>query len=81
MEAKFTVAVPADKPLPAEKVTRISWLDLVDLIATHEISIADTIRHDNPSADGGTEHLTGAEMLRLWKEVEHKKFEKASVGV
>jgi hypothetical protein len=75
-ESKFTVAVPADRSLPSKKVTRISWNDLVDVIATNEISIATHIRHDNPGTQGRTEYLNGEEMLKLWKDVERKKFER-----
>jgi hypothetical protein len=76
-EPRFTIAAPADRSLPREKLTRISWNDLVEVIATNEVSIADHIRHDNPGTEGRTEHLSGDEMLQLWKDVERKKLERA----
>lgn len=73
---RFTIAVLADRPLPREKVTRISWNDLVEVIATNEIGMADHIRHDSPAVGGKTDPLTGEEMLQLWKDVERKKLER-----
>ncbi|MGO9586902.1 MAG: hypothetical protein ACLP2Y_11970 [Limisphaerales bacterium] len=69
----YKIEVIKNIPLPIEKVTGISWDDLVEVIAKNGIGIAKNIRFHNVGQPHGTDHITGAEMLSLWKTVESKK--------
>lgn len=70
---KYKIEVPSNQKLPVQKVTGISWDDLVEVIAKNDIFVAKIIRLHNVGVPKGTEHISGKEMLELWKAVERKK--------
>jgi hypothetical protein len=57
-------------PLPEEKVTGISWSDLVKIISESGVEIVDQIRLHNIGEEGGTNMLTRNELFELWRDVE-----------
>jgi hypothetical protein len=77
---KFTVerSHPSKTPPLPEAVTKISWDELVGIIAAHGIFIAKRIRYANDGFSGGTREIDGSDMLALWKEVERKRRKEGS---
>ena len=71
---KYKIEVPSSRPfLPKETVTGITWNELVEVIAKNGIFVAKKIRLHNVGVPKGSEHISGKEMLELWKAVERKK--------
>lgn len=70
---KYKIEVPPKKPQPKQKVTGISWDEMVEVIAENGIGITKKIRLHNVGVSKGTELIKGPEMLALWKAVAHKK--------
>jgi hypothetical protein len=60
-------------PLPNDKITGISWAQLVKVIAENGIKIAKEIRLHNVEQKGGTDQISRYELFQLWKEVERKR--------
>jgi hypothetical protein len=57
-------------PLPEDKVTGITWNDLVKIIAEKGVAIAEKIRLHNHGQSGGTRMINRNELFLLWKDVE-----------
>jgi hypothetical protein len=60
-------------PLPKDKVTGISWTELVKVIADNGIGIAKNIRHHSVGQEGGTAQIDRKEMFALWRQVEETR--------
>ena len=57
-------------PLPIDKVTNISWNQLVKVLAENSVEMAEQIRLHNVGQPNGTRMLNRNEIFSLWKAVE-----------
>jgi hypothetical protein len=53
-----------------QKVTDISWQELVNVIAKNSLHQVKAIRFHHVGSPNGTAHLDGGTMLTLWKQVQ-----------
>ena len=61
------------RPLPKDKVTGISWEELVKVIADNGIEIVEAIRLHNVGQKGGTAKIDRTDLFNLWKHVERER--------
>jgi hypothetical protein len=56
-----------------QKVTDITWQELVNVIANNSLHQVKAIRFHHVGSPDGTAHIDGVTMLTLWKQVQLQK--------